>query len=121
MTKPQPPYLYRVLQFNDTFELNDLGEEIIEQEKVNQTAWERACKIQSRLVKIRHEMEMGNIPLDSMHSLESLEQEILEIHDANRRESDGITSGVVEDYVRAKSFLHFLDCLNSFRCESHIV
>ena len=92
---------------DDTFELNDVGKEIAETEKGNQTAFERACKIQAKLVRIRHEMEMGNAP-DSVQSLVSLESDILEICDVDRRSRDGNISGVVEDYLRAKSFSSFL-------------
>ena len=110
MGTPKLPYLYRVLSLQ-TFELDDIGAEIVLKEQEKQIAFERACKVQGRLVKVRNEMEMGNTP-NTVQSLQDLEKDVLKICEVTRRERDGNTSGTVEDYVRAKSFWYFIQTGN---------
>ena len=103
-TKPQLPYLYRILS-STTFELDDLSDEILKREKEKQRAFELACKVQAGLVQVRHEMEMGDTP-NSGEALQEFEKHVIEMSNldsaGNKRERDGTSSGVVEDFVRAK-------------------
>ena len=103
---PKPPYLYRILSWK-SFDLTDLGKVIEQKELVKQTAFERASRIQARVVQVRNEMEIDNSP-SSAEALDKLELEVIEICDVVRREREGNTSGVVEDFIRAKSFWYFI-------------
>ena len=107
LSKPPPkkvPYLYRILS-STTFELDDLSDEILKREKEKQRAFELACKVQAGLVQVRHEMEMGDTP-NSGEALQEFEKHVIEMSNldsaGNKRERDGTSSGVVEDFVRAK-------------------
>ena len=103
---PQRPYSYRINSWK-TFDLKDLAKTVAEQERSRQISFERASIIQARLVQIRNEMEIENSPKTGP-AMDNLEKELLEICDVDRRVREGNISGVVEEFLRAKSFWYFI-------------